>query len=130
MESSAAAPWESAWVSTPPVMARLSTMVIGPSLSKLRGGTRLLTGRAVGPDLCQGRSSPHRQGQWVPEGILGPVDRSLCGAARSCISRFTGQTATQECRPYDEVALMVRGQISVPGFGHQKSSPLRLSLIH
>ena len=43
----------------------------------------------------------------MPQVILGPVDRSLCRAARSCFSRFTGQTATQECRPYDQVVLMV-----------------------
>ena len=43
--SNTAATFTSRWVSTPPVTARVSTMVIAiPSLSRSRGGTHLLHG--------------------------------------------------------------------------------------
>ena len=103
MPSSAAATCTSAWVSTPPVMARactrVSTMVtvIPFSVQGLRDGTRPLAAGAVNPGLFPGQADQvgtaggcHRPG---------PGRQIVSQDSPSGVSRFGGQAGTQAPDP-------------------------------
>src|SRR6266480_6173707 len=81
MGSSAAATCTSAWVSTPPVMARVFTMVIAIPFLRLRDGTHPLAAGPVNPGLLHrtGRSGRHAGGC---QKNLGPAGESLAGQPR------------------------------------------------
>src|SRR5213075_2034479 len=66
----------SAWVSTPPVIAGVSTMVTAISFLRLKGWHAPAGRRPGNPGLLSrtGRSGRHRR--WVPEN-WGPADKSL-----------------------------------------------------
>src|SRR5438046_8421591 len=88
----------SAWVSTPPVMARVFTMVMAIPFLWLRDGTHPLAAGPVNPGLLHrtGRSGRHRG--WVPKN-LEPGRRIVSRTAREGVSRFAGQAGTQAPGP-------------------------------
>src|SRR2546430_2090085 len=98
MGSSAAATCTSAWVSTPPVMARVFTMVIAIPFLRLRDGTHPLAAGPVNPGLLHrtGRSGRHAGGCQIN---LGPGRRIVSRTAREGVSRFAGQAGTQAPDP-------------------------------
>src|SRR5579864_4588399 len=98
MGSSAAATCTSAWVSTPPVTARVSTMVIAIPFLRLRDGTHPLAAGPVNPGLLHrtGRSGRHAGGCHKN---LGPGRRIVSRTARKGVSRFAGQAGTQAPDP-------------------------------
>src|SRR5438270_5350884 len=98
MGSSAAATCTSAWVSTPPVMARVFTMVIAIPFLRLRDGTHPLAAGPVNPGLLHrtGRSGRHAGRCQIN---LGPGRRIVSRTAREGVSRFAGQAGTQAPDP-------------------------------
>ena len=102
MGSSAAATCMSAWVSTPPVMARRSsTMVNAIPFLWLKGwhapaGRRTCEPRPLAQD---GQIRPARR--WVPQ-KPGPGRRIVSRTARTGVSRFGGQAGTQAPDPTPE----------------------------
>src|SRR5712691_13551429 len=85
----------SAWVSTPPVMARLSsTMVIAVPFLWLRDGTHPLAAGPVNPGLLHRTGRSGRCCRWVPQN-LGPGRQIDSQDNPSGVSRFAGQAGTQ-----------------------------------
>src|SRR5712691_6362130 len=85
----------SAWVSTPPVMARLSsTMVIAVPFLWLRDGTHPLAAGPVNPGLLHRTGRSGRCCRWVPQN-LGPGRQIDSQDNPNGVSRFAGQAGTQ-----------------------------------
>jgi hypothetical protein len=94
MGSSAAATCTSACVSTPPVMARVSTVVNAIPFLRLKGWHAPAGRRTCEPRPLHRTGRSDRQRRQVP-GIWGPADRSSRRTARSGVSRIGGQAGTQ-----------------------------------
>src|SRR6266568_1802405 len=99
MESSAAATWLSAWVSTPPVIARVSTMVNAIPFLCVEGwhapaGRRTCETPASSPGQADqtGRAGGCRE-------ILDPGRQIVSQDNPSGVSRFGGQAGTQAPDP-------------------------------
>src|SRR6266705_6400558 len=88
----------SAWVSTPPVMARVFTMVMAIPFLWLRDGTHPLAAGPVNPGLLHrtGRSDRHRR--QVPLN-LGPGRQPVSQDSPHGVSRIGGQAGTQAPDP-------------------------------
>src|SRR4249920_2106568 len=93
IESRAAATWVSAWVSTPPVTARVSTMVNVIPFLGLRDGTHRCAVGSGNPGLLHRPGRSDRQNRWCHN--LGPGRHNGSHNSPTGVSRIGSQAGTQ-----------------------------------
>src|ERR1700730_5695310 len=71
-----------------------------PSLSRLRGGTHPLADRPCEPRPLDQDGRIRRLHRWMPGKFLGPGRQIDSQDNQTSVSRFAGQTETQDSRPY------------------------------
>src|ERR1700676_4241238 len=71
-----------------------------PSLSRLRGGTHPLADPTCEPRPLVQDGRIRRLDRWMPGKFLGPGRQIESQDNRASVSRFAGQTETQDSRPY------------------------------
>src|SRR6202011_6074145 len=71
-----------------------------PSLSRLRGGTHPLADPTCEPRPLDQDGRIRRLDRWMPGEFLAPGRQTDSQDNQASVSRFAGQTETQDSRPY------------------------------